>query len=448
MTAITHKLQWAAFRTNIELVERSPLLSRDEKEQIVDDVKAEAHQRFLDADHLGLINIIYPPPLPRALERIGFEPNMSYQDKKALLELPSVNDDDENLEKLDKWLRSGSIKGLSQAWIWRAGEAAVELKDWYPFFVTLTVDPKIVNPRELWKDTKAWRNYIERIADVVMRECGLTNKQRKVASVRDYVQYIGTIEHGKSLVHDHAHVMMWLKEIPKEWKRDPNATRHGKDCTERRCRPLETFWNWCDPLQKPALYFRFLGDPWSKLGHKTPVHEGKGLVLLPPEFTGAYLVKYMRQEEKQWHHRMKATQSIGKTRLLAAINEMPFEYLEQMSIRPPTFDHSHILSTTLGVPNALMKSAAKARIYELTFDQMSFHQLTKQQPKPFLAMRKSVRDGAKPWKYLSEERFNWVQSVLPHEEIVFCEDTWFDALIELKPFWAKSQKKIRAIGGY
>lgn len=435
---------WATQRTNLALCEASPRVSGD----VLHAIKTKLLE--IHAEHsthnLGLLNIIHQPS---PFEAIGLKDTMSYQEKKDFLEIPKFTRKEcERLDKLEHWLRTTSKEKQASWWNFRAGEAARFYSDlnWFPFFVTLTVDPKKINPRRLWQEEKGWQRYITKLARISAKECGVRNVEN--ISNRDYIAYFAQLEHGKSGVHDHVHALIWFRNIPASWKMDPNYHLHEDAATNRRCPPLESVWEWCIPDQRPAIYFWHADCPWQKMGHKTPVDEktNQGLKLLAPEFTGSYLSKYMSKEDKPWHHQAKATHGIGLERLTHHLKNMTTKELHQLARRKER-DLAHLLRTTLTVPEGLMRSLSKREILYRTYRKMSFEKWINSRPKPFQEMQNSVGSGQNPWRMPTKDFYEWLHAVLPPEKIEYSERHLFKALEKLhRTYERKQSKQITTIG--
>ena len=444
MTPRKHAALAARIRTDLALLARSeehseayPALRRG--------VERDVSARF---DGLGYLNLIYP----QTLLDIGLNPDHTLDERKEVLGLPPSSFDlDDDQELLMEMLQNGADASLSLEWRWRVGEHCrlMNEKGWYPFFVTLTVDPRYHDPEEVFGvGAKALGNYFQRLARVSMKACGLTRSEMHKASDRDYLHHFFSVEHGKSGKHHHAHGLLWFRAIPDSWKLDPNfGQRHS---TERRCRPLESYWTYCVPDQRPANYYWFLGCPWQQLGHRIPVDQfGNGLTLLPPEMGGSYCAKYMGKEDKQWKHRVKATRNLGLTNLLETIKRAPMAYLEQQATILPTFEHLTIQTTSLSVPTRLIRRLSRLELYCREYRSMSLRDLLSPRPKPFVAMLNSL-DEIKPWRLASRERYEWLLSVLPRATREFCEETWFDSLIFFQDegFGPLHTQTVEGIGGY
>lgn len=445
MTPRKHQALAARIRTDLELLDRSEAISARDFNILREGIERDVASCF---DGLGYSNLTYPQTLLDA----GFRPDQSLDERKEVARIepmPRAFSADE--ERLLEMLQDGADTSLSLEWQWRVGEHCRLMNDkgWYPFFVTLTVDPLYHDPEEVFGiGATAFRDYIKRLARLSMKEFGLSREQMHDASDRDYLHHFFSVEHGKSGHHHHAHGILWFRAIPASWKLDPNFGQ--RDARNRRCRPLETYWTYCVPEQRPANYYWFVGCPWQKLGHRVPTDDnGKGLTLLAPEMGGFYCAKYMGKEDKAWKHRIKATRNLGLTKLLRAIKSTPTAYLEQQVTILPTYDHQTIQTTQVSVPIRLIRRLARLELYCREYRSMDLTTLLSSKPKPFGAMLASLRE-TRPWALASRERYEWLLGVLPPATKEFCEETWFDSLIFFQDwgFVPLKTQKIDGIGGY
>ncbi|WP_299747818.1 hypothetical protein [uncultured Tateyamaria sp.] len=445
MTPRKHAALAARIRTDLDLLERCEHVSVEEFMAIRASVEYDLSVGF---DGLGYSNLIYP----QTLRDFGFTPEQTLAERKEFCRISRVEiTPSHDEEMLGEMLQDGADNTLSFEWQWRVGEHARFLNDkvWYPFFVTLTVDPKYHDPEEVFGvGATAVRDYFKTLARVSMRECGVPRSERDKQSDRDYLQHFFTIEHGKSGVHHHAHGILWFREIPDSWKVDPNFGQPL--AVNRRCPPLETYWKYCVPDQRPANYYWFLGCPWQRLGHRVPVDDtGKGFTMLAPEMGGFYCAKYMGKEDKQWKHRVKATRNLGLNRLLLSLKRAPSKYLEQMVAILPTYAHQTIQTTEISVPIRLTKRLSRLELYCREYASMNLTDLLSSKPKPYGAMLSSLAK-TRPWLLASEERYEWLLSVLPPAPKEFCEDTWFEALafFQDEGFGSFHTETVEGIGGY
>ena len=432
---------WGQMRSNTALLERSDVPTHDQMEQF-----------YLQLRHiLGTGILIYPP----VLKELGIGEKTSYRQKKALLSLednaaaaPMTR---QELDFMQFMLRKASDARKSN-WTWRITQEAqmLQAEKWYPFFVTLTVDPKKCmgkpvnimgrtvtydSPKQLWEKGREFRLYIRKLASAAARSMGhLPPHKQKIKNGKvvipyrpesDYVRYAAVLEHGKTNEHHHMHLMVWMRDIPPNWKRCPNEGRLPKYRTERECKHMRFYWPWCIADQKPALYYRTKGDIWKEHGHCTPVDEnGKPIKINPVEAVGNYVTKYMQKGHKAWNHKMKCTRNLGMTKLQNLINSLPMEVLNPLAWKPERYSTLHTVSLIHSVPPALIRSAAKRRILEIQWDARSleFEALMKTNYGIYMEMLSSVRDGVRPERMPSAEFYDWVQKFLP-EQTGYCEKT-------------------------
>lgn len=216
-------------------------------------------------------NLIYPPslkalglyegmPLPLRKEALGAN-ELAHEPTEAELEFQDM-------------LATQGRKNVKSNWIWRIGQECVEKaqEGWYGFFVTLTVDPsRCPDSRAMWQEGREFRKYMEKLAKVASKACGMPRAIHNGASVRDFVHHVGVIEHGKSNQHHHMHLLIWMRDIPASWKQCPNkGIREPRYRINDWCRPMATYW----PLSLPGIgrakYFRHEGDMWSRHGFVLP----------------------------------------------------------------------------------------------------------------------------------------------------------------------------------
>lgn len=351
-----------------------------------------------------------------------------------------------NVERFEEMSKLAQAKQRQYNWTWRVGEAASQfsLMKWYPFFVTLTVDPtKVENttgltPEEFWKKGKYYTRYKRDIADTVCRVMGHKLCRHSGVPESNYAQFFGVLEHGKTREHHHMHVLIWMRDIPSEWKQCPNRfIRNAKLRNRQRCLPLESLWKWASPLNKPALYFRHQNDIWKEHGFVTPVLKtGKPLKLYPATRAGTYCAKYLGKDTKEWQHRVKATQNLGLQRLKDLLARIHGRRLEALTWRPKKYHTNIFLQTIHSVPHGLIRSIAK-QIYfcrRWATNSLDFDKLMNERFEGYNAMLTSVRNGAKPHKMGSAQLYDWVSQHLPEPE-GYCDKRLVNAHKCFSDYW-------------
>lgn len=374
--------------------------------------------------YLELRNLNYPP----SMISVGLNKNMSFHEKKEALGLSSsVREKTAGEIEFEEFLEQSAAKTRQTNWLWRVGAAAADLqeKGWFPFFVTLTVDPSKANPRDLWQEGDAFRRWKRQMSLVVTRALGHPPAHKSNVPDSVYFRYFGVLEHGQSRVHDHMHVLLWLREIPESWKKCPNrGIKNPEMRTKQRCLPLETYWPWSNPLNRPAVYFRTVGDVWGQLGFTTPylVKQKKFLCPAAPIKAGAYCAKYMGKDEKEWKHRVHATRNLGTELLTDRLRRLSMKKLEALSWRPGNQSLLISLQTIHSVPNGLLRWHAKRELWLKKYSkgQLDWTAELMSNYDSFSAMRSSVRAGARPSRMGSKERYDWLGKHLPEQE-GYCE---------------------------
>jgi hypothetical protein len=422
---------WATARQNIALLNRAKI-----PESTIDTVRAEY------SDILESLILTYPP----TLGLLDLHPDLSFQEKKAVLGLEQGQlSYTENEQKFMDQLKESQADIRKTNWKWRIAQEVEEkqLLGWYPFFVTLTLDPNKVekyyeSTEDFWKKGKEFRRWIRKIADMSAQLEGHPPPRKKTKKFdyrpeSDYVTYVGVIEHGKSREHHHAHVLIWIKNIYSHWKSDPN--RYIKDPLKRNrreCKPLSAMWKWSLPGLSPANYFRTKGDIWSMLSpaHGIPVDKntGKPIPVGGPKQAAAYVTKYIQKDHKEWHHRVKATRNLGMKKLIKTMNQLKIKQLEVLSWRPNNYRQHHLVSLIHSVPLGLVRSIAKRThfVKRLEQKQLDFQSLMINNSGSFTRMLRSVRHGVRPDRMPLQDYYDWLCQHLPVQK-GYCEEKQIQA---------------------
>ena len=402
-------------RSNLSLMRRSKQVTAADFVDCRSEVVSFLEQRVL----------IYPP----AMRRLGLSPDMSFIERKKALGLSSTVEPATPEEiQFQEFFESKGRQALKSNWMWRVGREAEDMRDrgWYPFFCTLTLDVhKVPDTEEFWRDGRGLGRWLHNLARVSARACGQIKAFKSGASDHLFVRHFGVVEHGSSGEHHHMHVLIWMRGIPEDWKQCPN--RGVADPSRRwhqECWQMRRYWPHSLAGLSPCLYFRSQGDVWGFLGFAHPILKGTGkpLRILPAGRAGTYVAKYMEKEDKSWNHRAKATRDLGMGRLRNLLHSLPMQTVEALSWRPRRYQLSILVQTMQSVPLGLLRSLAKQVAFckKWAEPQLDLRNLTLPSCAPFVAMRESVRDGARPSRMSSEALFDWVTSHLPVPE-GYCE---------------------------
>ena len=437
---------WAQMRQCRSLIGKIPA-SEEFRYALLDAVDAEL------SDYLDKRVIIYP----ETLRRLGIDEDTPFAKKKELLHIPKSDYNYSFSEKrfLSKMLEKAE-NGRKANWQWRIAEEAEQLQKegWFPFFVTLTVDPKKADPETLWKEGREFQKYIRSLAKIVTDCMGHPPCNKPpYNSQANYLRYAGVIEHGRSKEHHHGHFMIWMRDIPSSWKQCPNRHhRNPANRVENECKELSTQWphSSYNPENgrylSPAMYYRTVGDVWSHLGFALPLKEGKPMRVSNAGASGRYITKYLQKEHKQWHHRMKATRNLGLTRLKKLMGQFNPSQIHALTLRPTTSRFLHSLSLTHSVPLGLIRSEAKQIDYWNRYRLRLLDLRTHLRPsfKTFTAMLKSVRAGHRPDRMHSLAFFDWVNSHLP-DQSGYCEDDMREAHSLFTQYFPRPKHRVEAV---
>lgn len=396
---------FASRRSDIDLIEKSTKYG----EAAIDQLRSEL------SDILESRNLNYP----HQLKRMGLEESLSYKQRRITLGLRTTDPNPTQREiDFQHYMKKLAAQGRKGEWQWRIANHAEEYqaKGWYPFFVTLTVDPNNHDPEQLWKEGRAFRKYIRKLVNTVCSELGHPMAHKSNTPESEYVTYVGVLEHGKSRLHHHGHFLIWMREIPDSWKHCPNkGIKNPMARNKRECMPLRKYWPYSLPGLSPALYFRSTGDVWSKHGFAVPLNKGKPVNIGTPRQSGLYVTKYLGKDHREWKHRVKATRNLGTTRLRHKLSTMTDKEVEALTWRPPTSSLNHLVKMTHTVPQGLLRRTAKTehfyRLYASNL--LDLKTLTMPKSESYTRMLKSVRSGARPDRMGLKELFDWVTGHLP-----------------------------------
>jgi hypothetical protein len=424
---------WATARQNLALLYRS-----DTPESTIDAVRSQY------ADILESTILTYPP----LLEDLGLRPSIfgdvSFKDKKEILGIEKEDQElTEDQKKLLKRLEQTQEQSRKQNWRWRIAQEVEEkqLLGWYPFFVTLTVDPShpwfnedhknhqkgVTDPKTLWTNGRPFRKFIRRLCNVVTKKVGhppahkkclYKGKKYDYRPESDYITYVGIIEHGKSREHHHAHFLIFMKDCPDHWKRCPNRyIRNPRKRINRECIPARRYWPWSLPGKSKFNYFRTKGDVWHTEGHAIPIDEKKGkpIAIGDARLAGIYVTKYIQKGYKEWKHRVKATRNLGLKKLKQEIQKLDQKIVEQLSWRPINASQHHSVSLIHSVPLGLIRSLAKQINYSKLLEKnlLDFQTVMINNSGSYTKMLRSAQSGHKVHRMPSQDFYDWVCQHLP-----------------------------------
>lgn len=432
----------SSMRSNLALLSRSPNVRSAEIAAVRSDVLSYLANKVL----------IYPP----SLLSLGVSPDMSFQDRKSALGIKSASSVMSAYElEFSEHLESAARRSRRSNWIWRVGAECEAMRDkgWFPFFVTLTVDPsRCSDSEQMWKDGVEFDRYLTRLARVSAKAGGHPSAIKDGVSRCQFVRHVGVIEHGKSRHHHHMHIMIWMRDVPEAWKICPNrGNPNPASRTTNFCRSMSTYWPLALPGLGRAIYFRHEGDIWSRLGFCVPVNRvtRRPITVLPCRLAGIYVAKYMDKGDKAWLHRVKATRNLGIERLREILFQISLGRLEALTHRPRKFAQSVLLQTIHSVPHGLLRSLAKQVLFCRRWDgrSLDFQKLLRPSSAPFIEMLKSVRDGQRPSLMCSAEFYDWVTSHLPVPD-GYCERALSSAHLQLSiEFPPQRHSRVSHLGG-
>ena len=356
----------------------------------------------------------YPP----RFKLFGMAENMTFHERKQVLGIqPYEPEFDPNVETFDSYMARLGDAGRRNEWIWRAGQQAREMnkEGWYPFFVTLTIDPKKYADRAyVWRETRALEHWLNKLGKLSAQASGFGLKFYRNHSRHLFIKHMGQVEHGSSGEHHHMHLLIWMRNIPNRWKQDPNYGLPYVRRTRQKCLPAESLWphGFSD-----FRYFRHEGDIWHRQhGFVLPCKpDGKAINIHHVERAGNYIGKYIGKEGKAWNYRVKATRNLGMSRLQTFLMECHLNTVKNLAMRPPSYNISHSASTIHTVPSGLLRREATSMLFYRRWASKALdikEELTKNSD-AYKEMLESVRNGAQPSRMSFAELYDWVGQHLP-----------------------------------
>ncbi len=369
-------------------------------------------------------SLIYPP----CLEELGLNPKMTRGDIIDWLDVDNYKyywSDDPNIDPEQRFLKFTeqlTAQTRKSNWCFRVGQAAEELNNsnWYPFFVTLTVNPQAIDPETLWKEGKEFRHWLRRLNKIVTNEMGVKPSNKSGEPASNYVKHMAVIEHGKTREHHHMHALIWMRAIPDSWKQCPNNSIPNPQArTRQRCLPLETLWPWSLPGLSHAKYWRSVGDIW-ELKHKfmLPLVDGKPQKLGRSRMAGKYITKYLNKDHKEWKHRVKATRNLGLETLKKVISNLKPAMIKALTWRSNTSSQNLCLQKIHCVPLNLIRSIAKPKHYyhQLRLGMLDYESALNRNYETYTKMLENVRNGDRPDRMDSNQFFDWLTLCLPVQD--------------------------------
>ncbi len=375
-------------------------------------------------DILDSGSLIYPP----CLEELGLNPDMTRGDIIDWLDVDNYRyywSDDPNIDPEKRFLEFTeqlTAQTRKSNWCFRVGQAAEELNDqkWFPFFVTLTVNPQATDPEKLWRDGVEFRHWLRRLNKIVTNEMGVKPSHKSGVPASDYVKHMAVIEHGKSREHHHMHALIWMRAIPDSWKQCPNRGIPNSNARIRqRCLGMETLWPWSLPGLSQAKYWRSVGDIWEMdYNHVLPLVKGKPQNIGRPRMAGQYITKYLTKDHKEWTHRVKATRNLGLVTLKKVISHLHPTTIKELTWRSKTSSQNQCLQKIHCVPLNLIRSIAKPKNYyhQLKSGTLDYHNALNRNYATYTKMLDNVRNGDRPDRMDSNQFYDWLSLCLPDLE--------------------------------
>ena len=331
----------------------------------------------------------------------------------------------EEMEELLNKLKTMSNSSRKNAWKTRVAVEAIEANDagWYMIFDTLSVNPlrelRLSPDHRIFEDGKEWGRYVQRVEEAVRKALGYKRHGRGGPPRNTYARHFCRFEGGKYGTNPHAHVMWFLKDVPHEWKRDPNQCRGFRPLPNlREILEMKQLWPWGWSTPKPV---RCAGDAWSKKhGWLWPcLSDGTPVKKRGPEGAGHYIAKYLDKGDADsfpWTHRIKATRGLGLRSLRKTLKEMPMWLLRGLAYPlVPSHRASQFLMNNQ-YSRSLLKREARServsRIFDLKPPLVSSMVLKSSSQKSLQGWQLGLQTNPKPWLQGSDSFVTWLHRCL------------------------------------
>lgn len=406
----------AEMRTNLKLMDKSKEVSGASIRAAREELTLYLEDNFLK----------YPP----SMKLIGLKPGMSLVERKQHLRVDKFSGEltSEEIELQAKFTELAD-ENRKANWMWRIGAQCVEMDElgWFPYFITLTLDPNKVDDTEaFWKvpikgkTVLQW--YLRKLCNVVTKEMGHIPAHKSGVPQTEYVKHVCSIEHGATRLHHHLHGIIWMRCVPANWRTCPNRGRPPEQRNADRCLPMESLWPWSLPGLSPCKFFRHTGDIWSRHGFLMHTVKGKPFKIRPAMSAGVYMSKYLGKDDKEWHHKVKATQNLGLMKLRQRLWEMRRDGLLPLTWRPRKYNTNISIKTIHSIPSGLLRSAATQIHFSKTWDAkaLDIQNALKPNSEPFKQMLESAQNGARASRMSLPQLYEWVSEHLPVPE-GYCE---------------------------
>lgn len=394
--------------------------------------------------------------LINGLIRKGVGPEITYEDRLTVFNIGGKKKDRPEDKLAKNYLKEGARLTRAACWQWRLETAIKEaVKDgWFPMFGTYTVDPAILaglgllTRDELWTKTSAWDIFVKRFKRATAEACGYGRRETNWPKGNTFFKYFGLIEHGSGDGnHPHIHVIWLCRNIPKEWKHDPN--RNCRDNTLVDIVAASALWD--HGIQRKTMALFIVGS-WFTSNWVVPRRMINGK--LEPRKVGdagsvaGYIGKYITKgATRKWNHRIKATKGLGLETLVQNVqNKCPTQILISMCQRPMDYAISMKIQQKTAIPLSLLRKISKKVLLRqlhscnsLRAKRFLWTVWTKNPNTFYMNYINAARDGAKVWSMMPQQRYNFVTQIL--EEVastVHCKKrvlnfcNWLEEHISIK----------------
>lgn len=237
--------------------------------------------------------------------------------------------DDVLVEQILEQVRNATRRSRLKEVMWRL-QCELESRHaerWFCIFATLTVDPRYSTDVLSGPGWTKFRQKIQRRAEKASGRSGAAA-----------FQSFAVLERGAKNGREHVHAVFMMRDVPDEWKKDPNAGRRVPNF--REISALKSEWQFGHSFMC-ALRFAN-GDAWGDAGWVWPVERAPhiaagwcGIKASQPAVVSGYMSKYVSKsldnelpEDQSWRTRM--TQGLGVRPLKEALQRLQLSNLRAL----------------------------------------------------------------------------------------------------------------------
>ena len=308
--------------------------------------------------------------------------------KESMNYVPDKFESDPLLDRCFLLLSSMTKSARKTSLLWRVAQESQECLDngWYLIMDTLTIDPNKLESDRAILSGRGWHLYKQRFREAIRKALGY--KQNCGIPQIEYLRYAAVVEWGETGNNPHLHVLWMLKDIPTNWKYDPNLSNVIP--IRRELDNAKSAWEY--GWSTPTAVRTSSDDPWARNGWTWPVDKQthKPIPACGVSGPAAYIAKYLtKEEDKQWTTRVRISRNLGLNGIKAFLRKLETNLLRPLQEITRNQNWIKEYRHVTNCPGSLVAQLAKQeRISRLWVSkQTRLIQLTMESPKKSIVSR-------------------------------------------------------------